>query len=182
MPYKRICHLFFIFKLTVNLLIWKKILSPTVFKIRLSTILSVFLMERSGCPTKKKNWGEGGRRGESPCKRTGLTFRLLLNITHLQKIESTCPLITDHILEKKVLDKFYQKFSIRHTFSVIQSWIFWKNLLELNSLIQNSVQQDYLPEFYPIVPINIHGKPWRWGRIPPNIQKMYLFTPPEKSP
>ena len=63
MPYQRICHLFFLFKLAVSLLISKKILSLTLFKIitgsRSSSLLRVFLMGRSGCPTKKKNerWG-----------------------------------------------------------------------------------------------------------------------------
>ena len=45
----------------VNLLIWKKILSLTLFKIitvsRPTTLIRVFLMRRSGCPTKGGNLG-----------------------------------------------------------------------------------------------------------------------------
>ena len=41
---------------------------------------------------------------------------------------------------------------MRPAFSVTQSWHIWKNSLGLNSLIQNSVQEDHLPELYPIVP------------------------------
>ena len=50
----------------------------------------------------------------------------------------------------------------------------------LLGLIQSSIQQDYLSELYPSIPINIYGKPWGWGRIPPNSQKIYSFPPPEK--
>ena len=41
-----------------------------------------------------------------------------------QKIESTCPLITDHILEKMVLIAFrhiLSKIMLRHEFSATQS-------------------------------------------------------------
>ena len=53
--------------------------------------------------------------------------------------------------------------------------------LELNLLIQNSIQQDYLPELYPIIPINIYVKLFGWGRIPPNRQKFTHF-PHQKIP
>ena len=34
-----------------------------------------------------------------------------------------------------------------------------------------------------IIPLNLHGKPWGLGRIPPNSQKFTHFPPsPEKSP
>ena len=79
MPYQRIRHRFFIFKLAVNSFIWKEILSLTLLEIitvsRSSTLLRVFLMGRSGCSTTKNNWGE------SPCMPKSLNFPLLLNIT-----------------------------------------------------------------------------------------------------
>ena len=67
------------------------------------------------------------------------------------------PLITDHILEKilpKTLPAVY-----------IFSYTIVTNLkkLELNPLIQNSVQQEYLPELYLIIRLNLYGKPWEWG-------------------
>ena len=78
MPSKNLPALFHLFNLTVNLMLWKKILSFTLFKTiivsGLSTLLRVFLMGRSGCPTKR------GDSGRAP-----LQF-----------------LITGHILEKKV--------------------------------------------------------------------------------
>ena len=70
---------------TVNFLLWKKIITvsrPTTFRI--------FLMGRSGCPTKRGNWLGTG----FPCKPKSLNFPLLLdkNITYREI----------HILGKKV--------------------------------------------------------------------------------
>ena len=77
------------FYLAVNIFIWKKILSLTLFKIttvsRSSTLLRVFLMGRPECPTKKKNWGK------SPCKSKSLNFPLLLNITPTKKLAPPVP-------------------------------------------------------------------------------------------
>ena len=33
----------------------------------------------------------------------------------------------------------------------------------LKKLIGTKFQQDYLRELFPIVPLNIHRKPWKWG-------------------
>ena len=59
----------------VNCLHWKKIIT-----VSRPTILRVFLMRRSGYPTKRENWGGGG----SPCKSKSLNCLLLLdkNITY----------------------------------------------------------------------------------------------------
>ena len=35
-------------------------------------------------------------------------------------------------------------------FSASQSWFIWKSSLKLNTLLQNSVQQEYLTELYPL--------------------------------
>ena len=58
-------------------------------------------------------------------------------------------MIADHIFSKKVSlivfrHKFYPKFCLWRTLSVSQSWLIWKSSLELNCVIQNNVQQDYL--------------------------------------
>ena len=87
-------------------------------------------------------------------------------------------MIIDHILEKEVsviAFNFFQKFYLMHAFSITQSWLIWKSSLELNLLIQNSVQQDYLPELFPITsPLNIYGKPWGWGRTLSNSQHLLI--------
>ena len=76
-------------------------------------------MERPECPTKKKNWGEGDSLQTKK-------FELSPSVEYYphQRIESTFPLITDHILEKKVFIAFRQilsKIFRRHVFSVTQS-------------------------------------------------------------
>ena len=43
-------------------------------------------------------------------------------------------------------------------------------------MIQSSTQQDYLQELYTIIPINLHGKPWGWGRIQANNKKCTHFS------
>ena len=82
----------------VNLLIWKKILSLTLFKIITvngsSTLLRVFLMGRSGCPTK------GGNLGGLPASQKVWTFPLCWISPPLK---NWVPQITDYILGKKVL-------------------------------------------------------------------------------
>ena len=132
-------------------------------------------MGRSGCPAKKKNFFGGGVSLQAK------TFELFPTVEYHphQKIESTCLLITDHILEKKILIAFRQILSkilleaciFSNTIMAYLKKKKKKNSLELNSLVQNSIQQDYLPKLYPIVSLSIHGKPWRWGRIPPNNEK-----------
>ena len=62
------------------------------------TLLRVFLMERSGCPTKGGNWQRVSLQALQSLK-----FPVLCDITPHQKIEyPLSPLITGHILEKKV--------------------------------------------------------------------------------
>ena len=84
----------------INLLLWKKILSLTIFKIitvnRSSFLLRVFLLGRSGYPTNR-----GHCRWGSTCKSKSLNFPLLLDINSSKKLSPPVPLlITDHILEK----------------------------------------------------------------------------------
>ena len=64
-------------------------------------------------------------------------------------------LITDHILEKVSLIALIQILlkilSVVHilSFKII---LIWKSSLELNLLVQNSVQQNYVPDLYPCIP------------------------------
>ena len=74
-------------------------------------------------------------------------------------------------------------------FSVTQTWLIWKSLMNLGPLIQNSVLQDYLPELHlrylpsyqkcpllwyclfaptrcglsPPLPLDLYEKLWSWG-------------------
>ena len=63
------------------------------------TTLRVFLMERSGCPTKQGN--RGGGEG-SPCKPKSLNFRILLdkNIAYWE-----IPQIMKKAISNSFLDK-----------------------------------------------------------------------------
>ena len=56
-----------------------------------------------------------------------------------------------------------------------------KKFIETKSVNTKRCQQDYLPVLYPITPLNLYEKPWRWGRILGNSEKIYLFSPSEKS-
>ena len=126
----------------LNILIWKKILSLTLLKIitvsRSSTLLSVFLMGRSGCPTKR------GNLGGLPASQTVWTFPFFWISSPLKSWVLLFPDHTPYIGEKTAfsLTKFYQTFCLRHASSVTQLWLIWKSSLELNLLIQNSIQQD----------------------------------------
>ena len=101
----------------------------------------VFLMGRSGYPTKRGNWGGGG----SPCKSKSLNFPLMFdkNVTY-----SEIP----HIGKKNSISNSFQiSFNKSLTAACIQLYnyaLFEKAQLKLSSLIQNRVQQDYLPESY----------------------------------
>ena len=167
----------------VNILIWKKIPSLALFKIitasKSSTLLRIVLMRRSGCPTK------GGNLGGLPASQKFWTFPFCWMPPQPKKMSPPVPWSHSIYWKKRylqqLLDKFYQTFCLRHAFSVTQLWLIWKSSLELNPLIQNSVQQDYLPELYPIIPLNIYGKPWGWGRINPNSQKCAHFFHQKKS-
>ena len=154
-----------------------------------TTTLTLFFMGRSGYPTKRGNWGGGG----SPCKSKSLNFPLLLdkNITYWE---------IPHIS-----NSFQIRFNKILPAACIQLDcydLFEKAELKLSPLIQNTVQQDYLPESYAShlpsyqkchkivaptrcglfpVPLNLYGKPWGWGKILLNIQKVTPF-PHQKTP
>ena len=108
------------------------------------------------------------------------SFELPPSVGYLphQKIESQCPLITDHILEKKVsLIAFRQMLSkILPDTCILSDTIITYLKKLVGAKFPSTKQQDYQPELYPIIPLNIYGKPWRWGRIPPNNQKFTYFS------
>ena len=82
-----------------------------------------------------------------------------MDITSYQKIDSSPFLVcvTPSLLgsqttyKKNIFSNSFLKICLWYSFSVSQPWLTWEGSLELNPLIQNSVQQDYLPELYPPV-------------------------------
>ena len=167
----------------VNILIWKKIPSLTLFKIitvsRSSTLLRVFMIGKLGCPTK------GGKLWAVPESQNVWNFPFCWISLPPKTLSPFVPWSNSVYWGKKsylqqLLDKFYETFCLRHVFWVKQSWLTWKISLELNPLIQNSVQQDYLPELYPIIPLNIYGKTWGWKRITSNSQTFIHFPHQKK--
>ena len=79
-----------------------------------------------------------------------------------------------HIIKKKILLIAFRKYLPAACIFIYEIITYLKNLLELNPLIQDSDQQDYLPKFYPTIPLSIYGKPSGWGRIPPNGRKLLI--------
>ena len=131
---------------------------------RPSTLLTVFLMGRLGYPNKGRNLGDCVCVSENPKVSYSVGYHL-----H-QKVESPrlSPDYTPRIAKMSLiaLEKFYQKFCLWRIFSTTQSWLIWKNSLELNPLIQNSVQQDYLIELYAIIPLSLFEKLLGMRRYP----------------
>ena len=117
----------------VNISIWKKTLSLTFFKLitvsRSSTLLRVFLMVDQDVRLRE------GIKGVSQQAKKFVLSPSVGYYPH-QKIESPYPLNTVHTYIGK------KKACLRHAFSVTQSWHIWKSSLELNRLIQYSVEQD----------------------------------------
>ena len=118
----------------VNFLLWKKIITvsrPTTFRI--------FLMGRSGCPSKWGNWGGG-----FPCKPKSLKFPL-----HLDKIFTYWK---SHILGKRVSLLAFRYVLTKILPAACIQWhsydLFEKAWLKLSPSLQNSAQQDYIPESY----------------------------------
>ena len=104
-----------------------------------TSTIRVFLMEGPVCPTKRGNWG-----GESRCKPKSLNFSLLLgkNITYRE---------IPHIEKKYISNSFKTSLTKIFLAAFIQLHnfdLFGKVRLKLSPLIQNSVQQDYIPESY----------------------------------
>ena len=166
----------------VSILIWKKMLSLTLFKIITvswsGTLLRVFLMADQVVPLKEVICGVPQQAKKFELSPTvGYHFH--------RKLSDSVPWSHSIYWKNRYLlqlwDKFYQKFCLRHAFSVTQSWLIWKSSSELNPLILSSVQQDYLSELYPIIRLNIYGKPWWCGRITPKSQNCTHFPHQKKT-
>ena len=141
---------------SVNILIWKKIISFTFFKIitvsSSSTLLRVFLMGISGSPTK------GGNLGGPPASQKVWTSPICW-ISPPSKNLLPCPLITLHILGKKgTLTTFIQiLWKILPETCIFSNTLmtYWKKFIGTKSLDAKSVLHHYLPELFPIIPLNI---------------------------
>ena len=142
---------------------------------RPSILLTVFLMGRLGYPNKGRNLGDcvcvcvcGGRGGGGLSANPKVSYSVGYHLH--QKVESPrlSPDYTPRIAKMSLiaLEKFYQKFCLWRIFSTTQSWLIWKSSLELNPLIQNSVQQDYLIELYVIIPLSLYEKLLGMRRYP----------------
>ena len=112
-----------------------------------------------------------------------MNFPLLLDITATKKLgPSVPPMITDHILDKKVSVITFRQILpkvllVAYIFSNTITMI-WRSSLEINPLIQSSIQQDYLPELSP-EPL---WESLRWGRILASSQKFTHFPQQKNSP
>ena len=135
------------------MLLWKKLLCLTVFKIvkviRPSTLLRVYFKRGSRFVTKR-DW-----EGLSSVMPQILKLPLLFDFT-FTKILSPSPfmsypihtLIADHLLQKVSVMAFSQilpNILPWCTFSVPKLQLIWKSSLKLYLVMQISVQQNYLP-------------------------------------
>ena len=120
------------------------------------------------CHTKGENWGIG-----SPCKTKGLNFSLLLDIIPTKKLSLPVPTrITDHILEKQVSLITFRPILPK---ILAAAYIFSNTITtNLKKLIGNkSLNAKQCPAGLSlrIIPLNLYGKPWRWGKRPAKNQK-----------
>ena len=132
----------------VNLLLWKKIPSLTPFKIITvkgpGTLTRVFLMGRSGCPTMGGNWV-----GDFPARPKIWTFPFCW-ISPPLKSQVLCPSSDDrpHIEKKISLIKQIVTKNLPVVCIFSYTILTYLKKLEPSPLMQNSLQQDYLPEKY----------------------------------
>ena len=173
----------------VNLLLWKKILSLTL--LRIITVCTdqapsseFSLLRDQDVTLRERILGKmGGGGGDSPCKTPSLNFALLLDITHTKKLSPPVPpLITDQILEKKM-----SLIAFRQILPTIlpAAYTFSSTIMtNLEMFIGNkSLNVKHCPVelSHRITPLNLYGKPWEEGRIPPNSQ-IFTHFPYQKIP
>ena len=159
-----------------------------VRKIITATTLKIFLMGRSGCPTKQENWGGG-----SPCKPISLNFPLLLdkNITYW---------------EKGISNSFWIIFNKNFACSVnsvTKLWLIWKSSIKIKFLNTKPCPAGLSPRitwlaspFFPKISQNcctyqvwtVPPSPeplWEtlgMGKNPTQQPKIYSFPPPKNPP
>ena len=140
--------------------------------------------------------------GQSPCNPKSLNFLLLLDITSAKRsISLVRLLITDHILRKKSLIAFRQILVKILPAACIFSYTIMTYLKKLHGTNSLNTKQcpvglstriipqvsPFLPKF-PLLcwcfvaparcglspfPLNLYGKPWRWGEIITQEPKIY---------
>ena len=116
----------------MNFLLCKKIIT-----VRRPPTLRVFLMEISGCPTNR-----GNQDVSASLKVQTLSF-CWIKISHIGKFRILGKKVS-LIAFRQVLTKILPAACIQlHNYD-----LFEKAQLKLSPLIQNRVQQDYLPESY----------------------------------
>ena len=121
----------------------------------------------------------------SPCKAKSLNFFLLLGIT---PPKNWVPLFPDHkpnirkkvsvIAFRQILSKILPKACIFSNTIIT----YLKKFIGTKSFNTKHWTAGLSPRIYPIIPVNIYGKPWEWGRIPPNSQKFPHFSHQKNSP
>ena len=117
----------------MNLLLWNKTLSLTLFKITLVsrpiTLWGFSLLRDQHVPLREEI------EGRSPCKPKSLKFTLLLiSLPRKNGVPTFLPWSRIKYWKKASaigFGEFYQKFYLRRRFSVTQSWFILKSLLEL---------------------------------------------------
>ena len=116
------------------------------------------------------------------------TFELFTSVEYHphQKIESTCSLITDHILEKNILIAFRQILSK----ILLEACIFSntimaylkKKLIGTKFLSTKQYPAGLSPKIIPHCPLRHSWETLEMGENPTQQPKIYSFIPPEKSP
>ena len=155
----------------MNFFLCKKIIT-----VRRPTTLRVFLMERSRCPTKRGNQ-------DVPASLKVQTFPFCwIKISHIGKFR---------ILGKKVsligFRKVLRKILPAACIQLHNYYLFEKAQFKLSSFIQNSVQQDYLPESYARY-LPSYQKchkivaPTRYGLVPPSPEPSWVTLGMGKNP
>ena len=111
-------------------------------------------------------------------------LQILWNITPT-KIYSPCPLITDHILGKKVSLIAFREIlpKILPEGCIFSNTIinYLKQLVGIKFFNTKQCSSGLSPRIIPLYPLNIYGKPWECGRIPPTVKSL-LISPNRKSP
>ena len=180
--HQRICHLFFIFKLTCCKFIDLK--ENTLNHSFQNHYSKKIKHPHQGFSYEKIRMSNQWREfGGSPCKPKNLIFAVYH--PH-QKIESPCPLITDHILEKKVtLIAFRQILSKLLPEACILSntmMTYLKKLVGTKSHNTKQCSARLSPRILPhYPPKHLWETPWM-RKISTQQPKIYSFPPTEKSP
>ena len=163
-------------------MIWKKILSLTLFKIitvsESSTLLRVFLMGRSGCPTK------GGNLESLPASQKVWTFIFCSISPPLKNWVSLSPDHRLHIRKKVSLRAFRKILSKHLPGACILSNTIITYLIKLVGIKSFNTKQCPAGLSLRIIPHYLRKHLYEtlgMGKNPMLQLKIYSFPPPEKS-